>query len=77
MDLLENAVEVCGEGIEDFGAQGLGDLGDVVEQLRGSTLGIVVECGQTGVQRAQLLVGREGSFLGRLQLGLGLFAGMV
>ena len=77
MHLLEDAVEVGGEGIEDLGAQRLGDLADVMEQLRGSTLGVVLELDQTGVQRAQLLVGREGSLVGRLQLGLGVFAAEV
>ena len=63
MHLLEEGVEVGGEGIEDPGAQGLGDLADVVEQLRGGALGVVVEVEQAGVQRAQLLVGARAASL--------------
>lgn len=77
MHLAEDAVEVGGEGIEDLGAQGLGDVGDVVEQVLAGALGVVLKVDQTGVQRTQLFVGREGSFVGRLQLGVGLFAVVV
>lgn len=72
--LLEDAVEVGGEGVEDLGAQGLGDGVDVVEQLGRGALGVVLQVDEAGVQCAQLLVGREGGFIGRLELRLGLLA---
>lgn len=72
--LLERAVEVGGEGVEDLGAQGVGDGVDVVQQLGSSALCVVLQVDEAGVQCAQLLVGREGGFVGRLELRLGLFA---
>ncbi len=74
--LLENAVEVGREGVEDLGAQGVGDGVDVVEQLGSGALCVVLPVDKAGVQCAQLLVGREGGFIGRLELRLGLFAGV-
>ena len=40
----------------------------MVEQLGGSTLGILLQAYQTGVEGAQLLVGAQGGLVGRLQL---------
>jgi hypothetical protein len=74
--LLEDAVEVGREGVEDLGAQGVGDGVDVVEQLGSGALCVVLPVDEAGVQCAQLLVGREGGFIGRLELRLGLFAGV-
>ena len=61
--------------MQDLGAQGLGDLVDVVQQLGSSTLGVVVQALQAGVEGAQLLVGREGSVAGCGQLAVGFPAG--
>jgi hypothetical protein len=77
MDLLENALEVGREGIEDLGAQRLGDLVDVVEQLRRRTLGIVLQVDQTGVEGAQLLVWLQGRLARCMELRLGVFAAAV
>jgi hypothetical protein len=66
--LLEGALEIGGEGVEDLRAQCLGDLVDVVEQLGSSALCVVLQVDQARVQCAQLLVGREGGFIGRLEL---------
>jgi hypothetical protein len=65
---LEGALEIGCEGVFDLGAQGLGDVADVVEQLGGRALGVVLQLDQARVQCAQLLVGRECGFIGRLEL---------
>jgi hypothetical protein len=72
--LLEGAVEVGGEGVKDLGAQGASDGVDVVEQLGSGALCVVVQVDEAGVECAQLLVGLEGGFIGRVELRLGLFA---
>jgi hypothetical protein len=74
VDLLEDAVEVGREGIEDAGAQGVRDGVDVVEQLRRGALGLVLQLGQAGVEGAQLLVRLQGGFARCMELRLGLFA---
>lgn len=76
MDLLQHAVEVGREGIEDLSAQGLGNGVDVVEELRRGALGSVVQAGQAGVEGAQLLVRLEGGFAGRVELRVGVFAAL-
>jgi hypothetical protein len=75
VQLLEDGIEVGGEGVEDASTQGVGDVGDVVEQLRSGALGGVLELDQAGVQGAQLLVGGKGGVVGGAQLGVGVFAG--
>lgn len=74
MYLLEHALQVGREGIEDLGAQAAGDVVDVVEQLRGGTFRIGLKVDQARVQGAQLLVRLEGCFIRCLELCLGVFA---
>jgi hypothetical protein len=64
--LVEHLFEIGGEGVEDAGTQGAGDVIDVVEQLGGRPLGVVVQADQTGVEGAELSVGPEGGLIGRL-----------
>jgi len=66
--LLQHLVEIRREGVQYLGAQGLCNLIHMVEQLGGSTLGILLQAYQTGVEGAQLLVGAQGGLVGRLQL---------
>jgi hypothetical protein len=74
MDLLEDAVKVGREGIEDAGAQAVRDGVDVVEQLGRGTFSIVLQAGQAGVQGAQLFVRLQRGLARRVELRLGVFA---
>ena len=76
-DLFQQVMELGGEGLQDGGAQGVGDLVDVVQQLGGSTFGVVLQALQAGVEGAQLLVGREGSVARGSQLLAGFVAGVL
>jgi hypothetical protein len=72
--LLQGAVELGGQGVEDLGAQGVGDGVDVVEQLGSRALRVVLQGAEARVQRAQLAVGLEGGFVGRVEQRVGLLA---
>ena len=74
MDLFEDGVEVGRKGIEDVGAQGLGDLVNVMEQLGSSALGLVLQVDQASVEGAQLLVWLQRCFARGMELSVGVFA---
>lgn len=71
---LEHTLQWLGEGVEDAGSEGLGDLVDVVEELGCSALGILLQTVQLRVQRAELPVGLQGGIIvGGAELRLCLF----
>jgi hypothetical protein len=77
MDLLEDAVEIGREGIEDAGTQLVRDGVDVVEQLRRGALGIVLQVSQAGVEGAQLFVRLQRGLARCMELRLGVFAARI